>query len=309
MSETFTRRLKRSALAAVTVLASALGATLPAHAELIIGLTSTNALVSFDSASPTLATNPINITGLMTNEQLLGIDLRPATGTVFGLGSMGRLYSLNTSTGAATFVSALSGATLSGTTFGVDFNPTVDRLRVTSNTGQNLRINVDTGAVTVDTPLNGAVSGLSASAYTNSFNGATTTTLYGINSTTDTVYLQNPPNNGTLTAVGALGVDTTGLIGFDISGATGNAFASLTNGDTGKSSFYSINLATGAATLIGAFGYGGNVAIAAPLRSITVLSPVPEVGTYALMLAGLAGMGAAARRRQQQQQQRQPQQA
>lgn len=274
-----------------------LGLSLAANAESIVGLTTTNALVTFDSASPTNGSAPIVITGLFANEQILGIDLRPATGALFGLGSTGSLYTLNASTGAATFVSSLSGASLMGSSFGVDFNPTVDRLRVTSNTGQNLRINVDTGAVTVDGGLNGATTGIAAAAYTNSFAGATATTLYGIGSATDMLYIQAPPNNGTLVAVGALGVDTSATSGFDISGTTGFAYASLTSSDTSKSSVYSINLATGGASLLGAFGIGGNTAIAAPLLDIAVAAPVPEPETYAMMLIGLLGVGVFVRRR------------
>ena len=285
---------RRAGLTAAAV--AALTVATPSGAEPVVGLTTTNALVTFDSATPTLGSAPVNITGLLFNEQILGIDLRPATGVLFGLGSTGRLYSLDSATGAATFVSVLTGATLAGISFGVDFNPTVDRLRVTSNAGQNLRINVDTGAVTTDTALNGPTSSVAASAYTNNFAGATTTTLYDISSATDTLYIQAPPNNGTLSAVGALGVDTSGVAGFDISGATGTAFASLTNGDSGDSAFYTINLATGAATLVGAFGYGGNIAIAAPLLDVAVVA-VPEPETYAMMLAGLMGIGWISRRR------------
>ena len=265
-----------------------------AHAEGIFGLTTTNALVTFDSALPGSASAPVAITGLATSEQMIGIDIRPATGSLWGLSSSSRLYTLNPSTGAATFVSALS-TPLAGSRFGIDFNPVVDRLRVVSSSGQNLRINVDTGAVTVDMPLNGAVSSIVANAYTNNVAGAAATTLYGINSSTDALYIQNPPNNGTQTLVGALGFDSTALIGFDISGSNGTAFASLTNGDLGKSALYTISLATGAATLVGNFGIGGNTAIAAPLLDIAVAA-VPEPGTYALLGLGLVAV--ALRRRQ-----------
>lgn len=286
-------RFKRLFVAAAAVAASQ-AASLPAQAESVVGLTTTNALVTFDSTSPMNASLPIDITGLMLGEQILGIDLRPATGALFGLASSGRVYTLNPGTGAATFVSMITGASLSGTSFGVDFNPTVDRLRVTSNAGQNLRINVDTGAVIVDGALNGATTNLSASAYTNNFAGATRTTLFGIGSAADMLYTQAPPNSGTLTAVGALGVDTSAVAGFDISGVTGMAYASLTNGDTGKSSFYTISLATGAASLVGALGYNGNAPMASPLLDITVAA-IPEPQTYAMMLAGLLGIGCAAR--------------
>src|SRR5262249_5884619 len=63
------------------------------------------------------------------------------------------------------------------------------------------------------------------------------------------------PNDGQLTTVGALGVDTTDQVGFDIAPTTGVAFASLTTvGTTSSSTLYTINLATGAATMIGPLG-------------------------------------------------------
>ena len=102
-----------------------------------------------------------------------------------------------------------------------------------SDTGQNLRLNPDTGAVAaVDTALNPGAPHVVGSAYTNNFAGATTTTLYAIDATTDQLFIQNPPNDGTLVPVGPLGVDTTDAVGFDISANDGVAFATLTVGGT-----------------------------------------------------------------------------
>ena len=287
-------RIKLVAAAAALLCTASL-----AQAEAVVGLTSTNALVSFDTAAPLNASAPVTITGLLgANETILGIDRRPANGMLYGLGSSGRLYTLNTATGAATFAALISGATLSGTAFGVDFNPVPDRLRVTSNAGQNLRIDVSNGVTAVDAAINGPTTSLAGSAYTNNFAGTATTTLYGISSATDSLYVQSPPNAGTLTLVGALGVDTVAVTGFDISGTSGLAFASLTNGDTAESSFYSINLATGAATLIGAFGIGGNPALAAPLLGIALnVGVIPEPNTYAMLFAGLLVVGRVVRLR------------
>lgn len=289
-----TRHARRAALAAAMLCTASL-----AQAEAVVGLTSANALVTFDTATPLNASAPVTITGLLgVNETILGIDRRPANGMLYGLGSSGRLYTLNTLTGAATFASQISGATLSGTAFGVDFNPVPDRLRVTSNAGQNLRIDVTTGVAAIDAALNGPTSSVAGSAYTNNFAGTASTTLYGISSATDSLYTQFPPNAGTLTLVGALGFDTVAVTGFDISGTSGLAFASLTNGDTAESSFYGINLATGAATLIGAFGIGGNPALAAPLLGIALnVGVIPEPGSYALLLAGLLAVGSVVHRR------------
>ena len=86
---------------------AAFGATAAAQAETIIGLTTTNALVSFDSSTPTQSGMAMTITGLVgADERILGIDMRPVGGKVYGLGSSGNLYTLNAATGGATFVAA-----------------------------------------------------------------------------------------------------------------------------------------------------------------------------------------------------------
>ena len=86
-------------------------------------------------------------------------------------------------------------------------------------------------------------------AYSNNFVGATTTALYDIDSAAGTLLTQDPPNNGTLATVGALGLGTNlnEAIGFDIAGENGIAYATITTG--GITRLYSVNLTSGAATL------------------------------------------------------------
>lgn len=192
------------------------------------------------------------ITNLQASETLYGIDMRPATGQLFALGSTGRIYVLNTATGAAAMVGVAPAAVLDGTDFGFDFNPVPDRIRIVSNTGQNLRVNPNNGLLAAtDGALNPGTPNVTAAAYTNSFPGTATTTLYDIDSTTDMLYIQNPPNNGTLAVVGALGVNVTSSNGFDIGGTSNMAYAILTVG--GTNGIYTINTTTGAATLLTAF--------------------------------------------------------
>ena len=62
----------------------------------------------------------------------------------------------------------------------------------------------------------GANPNVVGSAYTNSFSGTLTTTLYNIDSALDILVTQNPPNNGRLNTVGSLGFNTTNQVGFDI---------------------------------------------------------------------------------------------
>lgn len=188
------------------------------------------------------------ITGLQTGESILAIDMRPATGQLYALGSTSRLYTINMASGAAAAVGAGPFMpVLSGTSFGFDFNPTVDRIRLVSNTGQNLRLHPVTGAVVAtDMNLNPGMPSVNAAAYTNNFPGATATILYDIDSGADNLNIQNPPNNGTLVAVGSLGVNIDAENGFDIGGASGNAYAILSTGSA--HGLYSISLMSGKAT-------------------------------------------------------------
>jgi hypothetical protein len=208
----------------------------------------TNNLLIFNPLNPVLISKPI--TGLQAGETLLGIDFRPLNGQLYALGSSSRLYSINTSNGVAMPIGSGSfSPLLSGSEFGFDFNPTVDRIRVTSNSGQNLRLHPDTGVVAVNDPnLNPGTPTVTASAYTNNFAGAGTTTLYNIESSMGNnamLYIQNPPNNGTLVPVGTLGIQVESANGFDIGGMSGMAYALLRSGGTTR--IYNINLTTGAA--------------------------------------------------------------
>ncbi|MFL6210717.1 MAG: DUF4394 domain-containing protein [Pyrinomonadaceae bacterium] len=260
----------------------------PSLAATIFGVTAAGNLVRFSSATPGTLDLNVAITGLQSGETILGldtrpgslgVDTRPASRQLYALTSASRIYRLNPVTGAATLVSTLATG-LSGTSFGVDFNPIPDRLRVVSDADQNLRVNVDNGAVTVDTalayatgdPAVGQNPNVVGVAYTNNFAGATTVTLYGIDSVRDTLVRQGSvngspvsPNSGQLFTVGALGVDTSDVVGFDIANPGGVAFAALTVG--GTSQLYTINLTTGAATLVGNIGGSSGV------RGITVTNP------------------------------------
>lgn len=118
-----------------------------------------------------------------------------------------------------------------------------------SNTGQNLRLSPNDGTLAAtDGNLNPGTPSVTAAAYTNNVAGASTTTLFDIDSNTDSVFRQDPPNSGGLVGIGSLGINVEATNGFDIGGASGTAYALLKVGAT--NSVYTINLTTGAATKV-----------------------------------------------------------
>lgn len=228
--------------------------TVPGPDIVFYGLTASGQLAKYNAMAPATVISSVTISGLQSGESIIAIDFRPATGELYGLGSTSRLYIINPATGNTRVVGTDPFTpSLNGDIAGFDFNPTVDRLRVVTSNGQNLRINPETGTVAV---TDGAVNGVSgamvnAVAYTNSFAGASSTSLFDIDITTGKLYKQLPPNNGTLVEVGSLGVVATGEGGFDISPNNAVALASLWI--DGKSSLFKIDTATGMASRIGDF--------------------------------------------------------
>lgn len=270
-------------------LATALLLGSAAQAELVYGVTQSGFLANWDSSAPGTINSGVALQGLQNNEKIVGIDFRPSTGELYGIGSFSRLYKINANTGLATQVGPQLTTPLNGTSFGFDFNPTVDRIRLVSDADQNLRLHPDTGAVVSQDGMLAYVAGDSAfgvdpnivhSAYTNSFAGATSTTLYGIDSALDALVIQSPPNLGGLMSIGSIGVDVTDIGGFDISGSTGIAYLAILNAQLAKSTFWKINLATGQGTMIGEIG-GGSI-----ITAMTVVPAPPAVALLAGLLVG-----------------------
>lgn len=280
-------------LAALSAAVLALSAGAAAQAQTIFAVTVQGNLISFDPATPGTITTigPVSGPGVSVPD-VRGIDFRPATSQLYlqqgpAAGNPDRLYVVDTFSGNSTLVANTS-TPIVGTPLGMDFNPAVDRLRIVTSATQNYRVNPDTGAVTTDTAALISPSGnspfITGSAYTNSiFGGAVpaSTTLYNIDSRNSTLTLQSPPNDGTNTVIGNLGINLTGVdAGFDIwfSGSSNIAYLTANVGGAGSSSLYTVNLTTGAATLVGTIG--GGVAI----RDIAV---IPAPGTLGLVGAGL----------------------
>jgi hypothetical protein len=289
-------------------------------AEPIVGLTPINQIFSFDSGSPGTIEPLIPVTGLVAGTQLVGIVFRPATpGTLVGVGVVfgddhltpigSNVYTIDTTTGVAVVINTIP-ALLAADVYGVDFNPVVNALRIVNAVqDQNLRIVAGgTGAANVDTNLNPGSSSVVGAAYSNNVAGATATTLYDIDhfgGGPQLVTQGSPngspisPNTGTLFPVGPLGVSGVNPdIGFDISASTGMAFASLAASQMPAYSLYTINLGTGAATLIGPIDGPGFFQVLDIAVSNAALAAVPAPGSLALLGIGAAALLARATRSQ-----------
>ncbi len=195
------------------------------------------------------ATKSMKVTGI--SGALVGIDVRPADGLLYGLVEDGTVVTIATD-GKATQKSKLDTMVAKGVVVTVDFNPAADRLRVMGADGMNLRVNVDDGKVTkdgdhkfADSDMNkGGKPNIVAGAYTNSVKGAKETALFNIDGTADALVKQAPPNDGVLGSIGKLGVKAD-KASFDIwSDGSGKNEAWMMLGDT----LYSVDLASGKAT-------------------------------------------------------------
>lgn len=204
---------------AVKDIAVVIDRTVPAAitGNLIYALTRTNKnLISFDSNVPGTIRSLTAVTGVTAGYTLVGMDYRPSTRTLYAMAysratTSYLLYVIDPATGAATAVNtAPVTMVLDSTSVGFDFNPTVDRIRVTSANGGNYRLNPDNGAIAAtDSNLAynigdvraGVKPNIGTVAYTNSYMGATSTTLFAIDDSLAALTTIAPPNNGRVNTV------------------------------------------------------------------------------------------------------------
>ncbi|MFG1210938.1 DUF4394 domain-containing protein [Xanthobacter flavus] len=234
------------------VLAGLLAGAGTAQAQTVIALMDGNMIAPINAKSWS-AGKPMKVTGV--DGKLIGIDVRPADGMLYGLFDDGSIAVIDTSTAKATLKSKLGSTLARGVAATVDFNPVADRLRIIGSDGTNLRANVDDGKVTTDGTLKfadtdmhkGETPNIVAGGYTNAVKGAKETALYNIDATIGALVKQAPPNDGVLTTIGKLGVKAKSYA-FDI--VTVDAAASegwlLADG-----TLYRVDLAKGTASEVG----------------------------------------------------------
>lgn len=219
-----------------------------ANAAQVAALIGGDTIAMLDTAQKK-ATGVVKVSGL--SGALVGIDVRPADGLLYGLVDDGTVVTI-AADGKATVKSKLETMLAKGVAATVDFNPVADRLRVMGSDGMSLRANVDDGKVTKDGDHKyadadmhkGEKPNIVAGAYTHSVKGTKETALFNIDATIGGLVKQAPPNDGILSAIGKLGVKVD-TVAFDIwSDGAGKNEAWLMSGDT----LYSVDLATGKAT-------------------------------------------------------------
>lgn len=263
-------------------------------------------IAGFNTGLPALAGAPVPLFGAVAGDVIVAMDQRPMNGFLYGVGHNSaantiRIYSIDPVSG---FVSPLGTdpiAVTAGTTVvGFDFNPTADRIRIVTGAGQNLRLNPNNGTLAAtDTPLNGEATSATEVAYTNSAQTPSFTTLYTADAAAKKLFLQNPPNGGTLTAGVAITPDIDAILGFDIAEGVNvtanNAAVAAGRGHMGvklagqtAESFASIDLVTGQLGVIGTFPFTGTRSIA-----LTKASSRPIVGLTTAGLVRFTEAGAA----------------
>ena len=208
----------------------------------LYGLTADNRLRQFTPFAPGVIQNEVEISGRPADEWLVGIDVRPATGQLFAISSASAIYVIDPESGQATRASARpfprpSTATCSGSTSTPPSTASASSTTPARTCGSIRRPARSAATPTPARPRSTAPSAyaetdtsagsrptLSGAGYTNSVADAETTKLYVIDTMQDVLAIQDPPNDGVLWTVGALGVDFDGPVGFDIA-ASGRAYA------------------------------------------------------------------------------------
>ena len=202
-------------------------------AEAFYGVTQSDRVISFNSDSPRAIRTSAPIAGLLANERVLAIDVRPRTNQLYALGSASRLYTLDPATGVARAITpGLIATVFEGGSVGFDADPAADVLRVTTVEGQNVRIDPATGQVVdgreattdldPDSPLSWAPGDVGAGtqprvgalAHTSAAEGPI---AYGLDSARDSIVrLEEPQAAGVLRTLGPLGIDAEEPAGLDV---------------------------------------------------------------------------------------------
>lgn len=255
----------------------------PLTKETVWAVTASHQLIKFNGGQPGRILERKEVAGLAKDEAIVGLDFRVARGVLYALSSAGRLYTLDTASGALKPVGSGAVGLVAGAAYGMDFNPTVDRIRVVNDAGQNLRLHPDTGAqvdfdaatpgIQADGKLAyasgdvhaGAAPRLAAAAYTYNKKDDKLTTNFAIDRAFGTLVTQGTregaqaavsPNTGQLFTIGSLGLGPLETVSFDLSDLDNTALAAVSTSADKRARLYQLDLQSGRARLLGTVGDG-----------------------------------------------------
>lgn len=252
--------------------------------EVAVAATASGRLLRFNASRPAVLLADQPLQGLRPGERVLGLDFRARNDTLYALGSTGRVYTIDVEAARAAPVGAPLSVPLRGSSFAFDFNPTVDRIRVMSDVGQNLRLHPDTAAVVASDPEPryarddahaARTPRIVAAAYSYNKDDPRLTTNFALETSTGSLVTQGTregvspavsPNSGQILTVGPLGAGSFSDASFDIHVLTDRAFAALSTLHGRQSRWVRIDLASGAARVLGEVN-AGEPLVAAALES------------------------------------------
>ncbi len=256
-------------------------ASAPLRADNVVGVTEVNStplFIGMNSDAPLFPTSIHFITGLAEDEQLVGIDLRPATGTIYGVARNSESGTLQLYQFTLSFLIATASpvgsafdpppALAAPTAYGFDFNPTIDRARLVADNDTNIVFNPDTGEVTQainlyyatgldpdpiltpDTNVGKNPNVVNIAYDNNDLDPTTPTQLRGIDTNLD-ILVTVANSLGRLRTIGSLGVNVTSVGGYDVSSTDNSqSFAIMSVSGSSFQRFFKIDHATGKATVV-----------------------------------------------------------
>ncbi len=258
------------------------------HGQTGYAATSNGNIIQFDFTNPMNISSTAPITGLRMADgvspdafgSLFELAYNYDNNQFYGLDGNANFYSVNVTTGVASFIANSFSPT--GFDAGLAYDPFVTSLRFVSDAAENAVLNID-GTVSSGNPVF-----YSDSMATPSFSALGIDPAFGtpfaIDANLGILATSFDPNFEEFFSVGSLGIAVTGYGSLTVLPEDGSVFGALSV-DGFTSSLYAIDTFTGAATKVGDFGMGVN--------AITV----PEPSTSWLLLGALSFAAALRRRR------------
>ena len=241
-------------------------------------------LINVNPKQPSNVKKSVQVTGLVGDDKIIGIDFRVAYGDMYALANTGRIYLINFNNGEATLVPGSSPVDyMAMGPYGFDFNPAADKLRVVGGKNRNLRLHPETGGIVdfdktvsatqVDPKLAysesdqfaGELPDIVAAGYTYNTKDSKLTTNYAIDRRNGMLVMQGTkegatpsvsPNLGVLYSVGHLGLGAIRDASMDISDVNNVALAAILSSQNEHTVLVEVDLDTGRSYTLGTLGSG-----------------------------------------------------